>query len=84
MALHFSGVCERFEFSCCQLDGEFFAQNVSANFRCLLIGSGRITKLKIHRWRQRTGSSPVTGTKRDRHVLHAGPLLSWFKGKEAP
>ena len=23
--------------------------------------------LKIHRWRQRTGSSPVTGTKKGRH-----------------
>ena len=26
-------------------------------------GIGRRSGLKIHRWRQRTGSSPVTGTK---------------------
>ena len=31
-----------------------------SNCRC--DGIGRRSGLKIHRWRQRTGSSPVTGT----------------------
>ena len=31
---------------------------------CRCDGIGRRSGLKIHRWRQRTGSSPVTGTKK--------------------
>ena len=34
---------------------------------CRCDGIGRRSGLKIHRWRQRTGSSPVTGTKRKSH-----------------
>ena len=33
---------------------------------CRCDGIGRRSGLKIHRWRQRTGSSPVTGTKKER------------------
>ena len=41
---------------------------------CRCDGIGRRSGLKIHRWRQRTGSSPVTGTKYK-------PLKSqWFQG----
>ena len=32
---------------------------------CRCDGIGRRSGLKIHRWRQRTGSSPVTGTKKE-------------------
>ena len=39
---------------------EGFLYNVTCTGRC--DGIGRRSGLKIHRWRQRTGSSPVTGT----------------------
>ena len=35
-----------------------------AKHTCRCDGIGRRSGLKIHRWRQRTGSSPVTGTKK--------------------
>ena len=37
------------------------------SYTCRCDGIGRRSGLKIHRWRQRTGSSPVTGTKEERN-----------------
>ena len=37
-------------------------KKVLLNYTCRCDGIGRRSGLKIHRWRQRTGSSPVTGT----------------------
>ena len=41
-----------------------FTKNIYFNYTCRCDGIGRRSGLKIHRWRQRTGSSPVTGTKK--------------------
>ena len=43
----------------------FFRLQVSISFRRLHLASKYFSDLKIHRWRQRTGSSPVTGTKKE-------------------
>ena len=43
----------------------FFRLQVSISFRRLHLASKYFSGLKIHRWRQRTGSSPVTGTKKE-------------------
>ncbi len=42
---------------------------------CRCDGIGRRSGLKIHRWRQRAGSSPATGTKNNGRGSNSGFLL---------
>ena len=46
---------------------------------CRCDGIGRRSGLKIHRWRQRTGSSPVTGTKSEICCISTDFGFSFFQ-----
>ena len=48
---------------------------------CRCDGIGRRSGLKIHRWRQRTGSSPVTGTKNIPTPIGVGIFFAPVTGK---
>ena len=47
--------------------------NIFVALLCRCDGIGRRSGLKIHRWRQRTGSSPVTGTIKEKRLISRKP-----------
>ena len=70
---------------------EILLYNITYTCRC--DGIGRRSGLKIHRWRQRTGSSPVTGTTSPRtsyrsrrlfYKSHLSLILSRLLSKPQP